>query len=1079
MLGRSRTLFDSLARASSPQRALQARFLSPTPRRTASMQSASQTLTSVFRCRSIAVPTSTGPQKPRASRLVAPRWRSAHADRGTVTVHVAWVFASLLGTSTICVAAPVHYCTQLVQGAVPGDDPTVADFGCDLQQCATCPVPDQSFLNSYGPFDVVAASDLTTGNPTSTLTILPNGISVPIDPTGNERLVAVYFVWDWPIAYAGAENRLSLDLSVTAPGDQVWLSYQYLPTYELPACVSFGTHGVDYVRSTGGDPLRVDGCAPLPRAAGSTSGIGWRVFMPRMERQNAPWMALLQQLNRGVLAIPENPRDLEITATELPAGAVLQSGTVPAKVYFFTRMNPMWGNIIPTAPTFDFESVSGNKTGLIYLDNNDDSGVPGVLDQNEVPDPNGRNKFLHFQNTIPQPIAANVMMLSMQDLTDEFPYLNQIDRQLTPIVLDMPINWVSNLGSGGAKLSFAAGSGAARMWLVNDIDGDGKYDEVVQQPMPLEYGFPADISNFCKLVGRPFMNENGCKTPGMGWGEPMGLMVEAIGGLNEQITLILETSTDRVSWQLRDKVVLQTVGFGFLVNGSTGPFETLPLGGYEIPTLGQLASTQQPEPPNLEDRLVPARIETPVAFLQLNSNPIAGFYLAPGHQWVVKRVPKDPDDPLPSSPLYVTIDSFQDGHWPGFSTGFGSGETPGRAYFQLVVQNDMAITAWDSLTQNLFIAHWPNDPRLFSNPLQTCSSGPSVAGVSIPPPGCNCSTGVTVATGMCGAAMGDTCSPDCGDCKKSGQDDCKDPDPPCKNSGSSSGDSEDQYQCKEDPCSSAGDPVHLYSGEFFFDEVDLRIPGRGRDFVWERRYRSKVSPNTVQGNGWDFTYGIYLEQIGQGRSNLVLFDGHSRSDIYFDQGNGTWATRGFFRTIVFNPDSESCVGDITGDNVVNAGDLAALLANWGCTGTCSSDRNGDGIVNVIDLFLVLADWGDCPAVPAYVLTFADRAQWTFFPFDGSPSAGKLKSQIDRNGNTTSFLYDSQGRVDTVIDTLNREIKLAYNTDGFLASVTDFTGRQVRYDYYHDGDAGGGRGDLKSVTTPAVVGTPNGNDFPAG
>ena len=41
------------------------------------------------------------------------------------------------------------------------------------------------------------------------------------------------------------------------------------------------------------------------------------------------------------------------------------------------------------------------------------------------------------------------------------------------------------------------------------------------------------------------------------------------------------------------------------------------------------------------------------------------------------------------------------------------------------------------------------------------------------------------------------------------------------------------------------------------------------------------------------------------------------------------------------------------------------------------------------------------------------------------------------------------------------------------------GRQVRYEYYQQGEPGGSFGDLKSVTTPAVVGTPNGNDFPNG
>ncbi len=45
--------------------------------------------------------------------------------------------------------------------------------------------------------------------------------------------------------------------------------------------------------------------------------------------------------------------------------------------------------------------------------------------------------------------------------------------------------------------------------------------------------------------------------------------------------------------------------------------------------------------------------------------------------------------------------------------------------------------------------------------------------------------------------------------------------------------------------------VYLHSGEFFASTVDLRIPGRGLDFVWARKYRSRNGPNQAQGNGWD------------------------------------------------------------------------------------------------------------------------------------------------------------------------------------------------------------------------------------
>jgi hypothetical protein len=59
----------------------------------------------------------------------------------------------------------------------------------------------------------------------------------------------------------------------------------------------------------------------------------------------------------------------------------------------------------------------------------------------------------------------------------------------------------------------------------------------------------------------------------------------------------------------------------------------------------------------------------------------------------------------------------------------------------------------------------------------------------------------------------------------------------------------------------------------------------------------------------------------------------------------------------------SCPGDINGDGIVNAADVASLLAAWGpCTGgTCSlADFNFDGVVNANDIAVVLGAWGACP-----------------------------------------------------------------------------------------------------------------------
>jgi hypothetical protein len=47
--------------------------------------------------------------------------------------------------------------------------------------------------------------------------------------------------------------------------------------------------------------------------------------------------------------------------------------------------------------------------------------------------------------------------------------------------------------------------------------------------------------------------------------------------------------------------------------------------------------------------------------------------------------------------------------------------------------------------------------------------------------------------------------------------------------------------------------------------------------------------------------------------------------------------------------------DLTGDGVVNAADLAALLAAWGNAGS-PADIDGDGTVGAQDLAALLARW---------------------------------------------------------------------------------------------------------------------------
>jgi YD repeat-containing protein len=85
---------------------------------------------------------------------------------------------------------------------------------------------------------------------------------------------------------------------------------------------------------------------------------------------------------------------------------------------------------------------------------------------------------------------------------------------------------------------------------------------------------------------------------------------------------------------------------------------------------------------------------------------------------------------------------------------------------------------------------------------------------------------------------------------------------------------------------------------------------------------------------------------------------------------------------------------------------------------------------------------------------------------------KPVSIVDRNNNTMLFFYDGLGRLTTIVDTLGRSNLVSYNSSGLVGSLTDFSGRTVRYEYDTNDD-------LIACVSPAVTGTPNGNDFSGG
>jgi RHS repeat-associated protein len=75
------------------------------------------------------------------------------------------------------------------------------------------------------------------------------------------------------------------------------------------------------------------------------------------------------------------------------------------------------------------------------------------------------------------------------------------------------------------------------------------------------------------------------------------------------------------------------------------------------------------------------------------------------------------------------------------------------------------------------------------------------------------------------------------------------------------------------------------------------------------------------------------------------------------------------------------------------------------------------------------------------------------------AAGRLTSEVDRNGDGLTLSYDGAGRLASVSDYAGREVRFAYNTSGLLESMSLPLGRTVTYGY-------DSQGQLTSVTDAA-------------
>jgi len=181
-----------------------------------------------------------------------------------------------------------------------------------------------------------------------------------------------------------------------------------------------------------------------------------------------------------------------------------------------------------------------------------------------------------------------------------------------------------------------------------------------------------------------------------------------------------------------------------------------------------------------------------------------------------------------------------------------------------------------------------------------------------------------------------------------------------------------------------GEGVDVASGNFVFTEKDLSIPTIGFPLEVGRTYNSQLGA-TVNGDfgwGWTWTYGTNLNTAAD-----------SNGGVTWEQPDGA---KNYFKK---NP------GD--GSFTPEQGIYAVLTYD--------------------------------SASQTYTLKHQDQTTWVF------NSSGKLVSQIDTDGNTTTIARDGTGKITTITEPTGRTLTVLYS-GSVISKITDPLGRTLNYTY---------------------------------
>jgi RHS repeat-associated protein len=218
-----------------------------------------------------------------------------------------------------------------------------------------------------------------------------------------------------------------------------------------------------------------------------------------------------------------------------------------------------------------------------------------------------------------------------------------------------------------------------------------------------------------------------------------------------------------------------------------------------------------------------------------------------------------------------------------------------------------------------------------------------------------------------------------------------------------------------------GDPVNTALGNYTYERTDLKVPGRGIDFVFSRTYNSSDSTLGPLGYGWSHSYNTYLFNISSGLVSVHYSDGKV---LEYENMGGTYQScfPGYYDLLTQNAD---------GSWTLLKMDQRKYLFDASGKLTSIQDKNDNQIALSYD-----------PSGRLSQVTDSVGRQFQF-----SYSGSQLVSLADSAGRTLQFTYDTASNLIRFTDALNNPYLYYYDSEHRLTRVVDPRGNDLLLNEY--------------------------------